>query len=207
MHPNPEFRALSAQQCLAIAKNRGFGILALNGDGAGPLLSHLPFHLSADGTYAELHLVRSNPIARLGDGPWPAALAVSGPDGYISPDWYGLEDQVPTWNYVAVHLRGELTARPESELPAMLARLSKHFEGALAPKLPWRMDKLSTAQADRLMRIIRPFRLAIQSIEGTCKLNQNKPEKARLGAAKGVAAGTPGHETAALAEMMRIPPA
>jgi len=60
------------------------------------------------------HLVRSNPIAQcLRAGERKAVLAVSGPDAYVSPDWYArMPDQVPTWNYVAVHLRG--TRRPNS---------------------------------------------------------------------------------------------
>jgi transcriptional regulator len=33
-------------------------------------------------------------------------IIVSGPDGYVSPDWYEMKDQVPTWNYVTVHLKG-----------------------------------------------------------------------------------------------------
>ena len=43
---------------------------------------------------AELHLARSNPIARA-SLPTPALIAVSGPDAYISPDWYGPHEQVP----------------------------------------------------------------------------------------------------------------
>lgn len=75
-----------------------------------PFLSHVPFLLSGDGSEARLHLVRSTPITRaLLTAPRAARIAVSGPDGYISPDWYGLADQVPTWNYVAVHLTARLT--------------------------------------------------------------------------------------------------
>jgi transcriptional regulator len=33
----------------------------------------------------------------------PSTLIVNGVDGYISPDWYGIDGQVPTWNYVTVH--------------------------------------------------------------------------------------------------------
>ena len=52
----------------------------------GPLVSHVPF-LLGEGE-AEMHLVRSNPLARaLAAGPLPALLAVTGPDGYVSPDW------------------------------------------------------------------------------------------------------------------------
>ena len=108
MHPNSAFRQTSAAANLAFARARGFGMLTLNGP-EGPLAAHVPFLIDAEGTALDLHLARSNPIAR---APLPASalMAVSGPDAYISPDWYGVADQVPTWNYVAVHLRGTLAA-------------------------------------------------------------------------------------------------
>ena len=116
MHPNPAFRKAEDAQNIEFARDRAFGVLAINADG-GPLMSHIPFQLSEDGTYLEAHLVRSNPILRaLVDGPLEAVIAVSGADAYISPDWYGVADQVPTWNYVAVHLRGSLRALPQEEL-------------------------------------------------------------------------------------------
>jgi transcriptional regulator len=60
MHPNPAFRGDPAETNLAFARTRGFGTLCLNGP-EGPMLSHVPFVLNADGTEAEMHLVRSNP--------------------------------------------------------------------------------------------------------------------------------------------------
>ena len=98
-----------------VREGTGFGVLAVgNGEADVPLLSHVPFIVAEDGAAVHAHLVRANPIARLlAAGERPAVLAVSGPDGYVSPDWYGAEpDQVPTWNYVAVHLRGTLRLRP-----------------------------------------------------------------------------------------------
>jgi len=44
--------------------------------------------------------------------PASAVLIVSGRDAHVSPDRYGLPDQVPTWNKVAVHLRGHLHPQP-----------------------------------------------------------------------------------------------
>ena len=117
MHPNPVHRPATPERNLAFARERGFGVLAVAGDEGtgGPLLSHIPFLVAEGGGAVHAHLVRANPIARLlAAGERPAVLAVSGPDGYVSPDWYGPEpDQVPTWNYVAVHLRGTLRLRPE----------------------------------------------------------------------------------------------
>ena len=63
MHPNPIFHDADTALNLSFARERGFGMLALNAE-ATPLLSHVPFLLNAAGDRAELHLVRSNPIAR-----------------------------------------------------------------------------------------------------------------------------------------------
>ena len=66
MHPNPVFHDADAARNLAFARDRGFGVLAMNAP-EGPLISHVPFVLSGDGASVALHLVRSNPIARLLD--------------------------------------------------------------------------------------------------------------------------------------------
>lgn len=199
MHPNPAFRGEPRERHLAFARSRAFGTLAVNGD-QGPLLSHVPFLLNEDGSEAHLHLVRSNPIARLDPG--PAVIAVSGPDGYVSPDWYGVADQVPTWNYVAVHLRGRLEPLPAETMHDLLDRQSAHFETMLAPKRPWTTDKMSEGVMERMMRAILPFRLLIDSVDGTWKLGQNKDAAVRRAAAERIGDGT-GHELAALSDLMR----
>jgi len=202
MHPNPAFRQMPNDRNLAFARARGFGILMVNGTD-GPLAAHIPFVLAKDGGHADLHLVRSNPVARALTDPVPAILALSGADGYISPDWYGLDDQVPTWNYVAVHLRGVLTARPTDELPDHLDDLSAEFENRLLPKPPWLTGKLSADVLTRFLRMIVPCRLTISDVQGTWKLGQNKPQAARRAAARGVSASGIGCDTATLAGLMR----
>lgn len=187
MHPNPAFRQTPTAGNLAFARSRGFGLLTVNG-AEGPLAAHVPFLLSADGTTADLHLSRSNPIARA-VLPAPALLAVPGPDAYVSPDWYGLDDQVPTWNYVAVHLRGTLAPLPAETLRPHLDALSEAFETRLLPKPPWRSAKMTPGAMERMMRMILPFRLTVTTVDGTWKLNQNKPEAARHAAAAQLDAG------------------
>ena len=108
MHPNPSFRNTLDGHGWELVSQTSFGTLVQSTSGL-PLISHVPFLLSACQSYIELHLVRSNPMARVEVGEAvPTTLIVNGPDGYISPDWYRIDDQVPTWNYVAVHLTGQL---------------------------------------------------------------------------------------------------
>ncbi len=200
MHPNPAFRKTEIARAVAFARSRSFGILSVNGD-AGPIAAHIPFDLTEDGSMAFLHLARSNPIIRAGL-PMPALIAVSGPDAYISPDWYGTPDQVPTWNYIAVHLRGTLTALPPESLRDHLDSVSAHMEAMVPGKRPWTTAKMTPDVMDRMMRMILPFRLDITAVESTWKLNQNKTADQRAGAARGIA-GTPlGLSAAAIAQML-----
>ena len=199
MHPNPAFRCLPETRHLAFARDRAFGVLSVNGADS-PLLSHVPFLLSDDGSEVDFHLLRSNPIARAGGG--RAVIAVSGPDGYVSPDWYGIDDQVPTWNYLAVHLRGRIEPLPDDALRDMLDRQSAFYEAQLAQKSPWTTGKMTPEVLDRMMRAIKPFRLQIDKVEGTWKLNQNKDDAVRLAAAEQIAKGM-GQELKALSRLMR----
>ena len=204
MHPNPTFHIATRDENLAFARERGFGMLALSSDGA-PHLSHVPFIVSEDGTSAELHLARSSATARATKETRPATLAVTGPDGYISPDWYDMPDQVPTWNYVAVHLSGRLVPLPDDALRDQLDRLSEAFETRLLPKPVWQSDKMDAGALARLLRMIRPFRFEIEDVQGTWKFSQNKPGAARLGAASHVAGSGIGSDLALLSGLMQAP--
>ena len=206
MHPSPLFRQASREANLTFARERGFGVLAVGaGDAGGPLLSHIPFLLAEGGGTVHAHLARPNPILRcLAEGERPAVLAVGGPDGYISPDWYESDPGlVPTWNYVAVHLRGRLRLRPEETLRDHLDALAAQFERQLHPKPPWRISKVPERQLKALMRAILPGELQVESVDGTWKLNQNRPDTARLAAAGHMEASGLGMETALLAGLMR----
>ena len=200
MHPNPAFRQEPDVLNLHLARMRGFGMLCLNGPEA-PLLAHVPFVLDDTATVAELHLVRSNPIAQACTAPCPAVIAVNGPDGYVSPDWYGDPGQVPTWNYVAVHLRGRLCPADPATMRAHLDRVSAWFEERL-PKTPWTPAKMDPEALARMMRMILPFRFEIARVDGTWKLNQNKTEAAREGAATALRHSPIGHEVETLASLM-----
>ena len=134
-----------------------------------------------------------------------AVIAVSGPDSYISPDWYDTPNLVPTWNYVAVHLRGTLTQLTAEDLRASIDRLAAEFETRLEPKTPWTNDKMPPEALAKMMRMIVPFRFDITQVDGTWKLGQNKPDAARKSAAKHVQAYGIGQETALLAALMQAP--
>jgi transcriptional regulator len=146
------------------------------------------------------HASRSNAIIA-GGLPARAVLAVLDDDSYVSPDWYEMADQVPTWNYIAVHLRGELVPLPPAALEPHLNALSDNFESRLLPKPVWRTSKMSEGVMERMVRMILPFRLNITAVAGTWKLGQNKPTAARQGVIAALEARGPAF--AGLAQRMR----
>jgi transcriptional regulator len=202
MHPNPAFRKESETRALGFARARSFGAMTAVGS-EGVLAAHIPFVL--EGRMLAAHIVRSNPLARhLRDGAKPALMIVSGPDGYISPDWYGEPDRVPTWNYVAVHLRGSLRLIEEDRLLAHLDRLSANFEERLLPKKPWKTGKMTPDVLEKMLRQIVPVEFDIEHVDSTFKFGQNRGAELMRGAVAGLeAGGTPGSETLALAALMR----
>lgn len=204
MHPNPIYRRTPEARALALVRHRAFGQLTINGPD-GLLAAQIPVLLSEDATTLDLHLVRSNPIARTLDNPQPALLCVMGPDGYVSPDWYGADDQVPTWNYAAVQLRGTLEMLDHATMHDMLDRQSAHFETQI-DKAPWTTAKMTPEVLKKMMRQIVPCRMTITDMQSTFKLNQNKPDDVRLRAADAMAHSRIGMDTAALADLMRDPP-
>lgn len=205
MHPNQAFRKAEREQNVAFARQEAFGTLTLANEDR-LLHSHIPFLLNEKGTEVELHLVRSNPIVRAVNEPTTTSICVVGPHAYISPDWYGIDDQVPTWNYVAVHLRGKLERLEDDALLGVLERLSNHMEKTLAPKPIWTIEKMDREALAKMMRMIVPFKVKIETIEGTWKLGQNKTESARLGAADGLSE-LDDATSQIIAKLMRNPPA
>ncbi|MEM6676500.1 MAG: FMN-binding negative transcriptional regulator, partial [Pseudomonadota bacterium] len=75
------------------------------------------------------------------------------------------------------------------------------------PKPPWTAAKMQPETLERMMRSITPIVFAVERVESTVKLNQNRSPHARAGAAAAIAAGgTPGMETGTIAARMRAVP-
>jgi transcriptional regulator len=204
MHPNPTFHSIDHAKDIAFVRDRAFGTLVMNADPV-PHIAHVPVLLSEDGSEVLIHLVRSNPIARALNVPSLARIVVTGPDAYISPDWYGIQDQVPTWNYVAVQITGRLERLPQEEMRRVLDTQSAFYEDRLAPKMPWTSGKMTPEVLDKMMRMIVPCRMHVNDIAATWKLGQNKDEAARLHAASQVEGGI-GTDLEQLAKLMMTPP-
>lgn len=185
MHPNHAFHWNDRDAMRALVREVAFGAL-FAGTPDGPRVVHLPVVWLDDATLG-LHVARGNGIARWLDDA-VALFVVQGPEGYVSPDWYGEGPAgVPTWNYVTVELEGVLRKMDRGGLRAQIEQLGAEQEARLT-KDPWTLDKVAPRAVEAMLGEITGYRLEITGWRGTLKLGQNKSQGARLGAADGLAA-------------------
>jgi transcriptional regulator len=172
MHPAPAFREVDPARVEALIAARGLA-LVIGATGAGVRVAHAPVLLAAG--RLRFHLSAANALCTaLNDGATALAV-VSGPDAYVSPDWYEAADQVPTWNYVSAEAEGPVRRLDRDQTIALLDDLSARFEARLAPKPAWTRAKLSPRTFEALLAGIVGFEMRIERLEGVSKLSQNKP--------------------------------
>jgi transcriptional regulator len=176
MHPNRKFHIHDREAMTALVRELGFGVLFVPTPG-GPRSVHVPVLI--DGDRLRFHVSRGNAVhSTLLDGA-RALFVATGPHAYISPEWYGLEDRVPTWNYVAVELGGPVRLLEPGDLVRLLDDMSDEQEARLAPKPPWTRSKMSEGRFEGLLKAISGFEMEVAEWRGTAKVDQDKPDEVR----------------------------
>lgn len=108
----------------------------------------------------------------------PAVLALfTGAHTYVSGSWYeGNPHQASTWNYIAIHARGNIKFLDDDALVELLKKLSLHFENN-NPDSSTVYDNLPTEYREKLSKAILAFEIEITELENVFKLSQNRDEK------------------------------
>lgn len=153
----------------------GFAILVNQTDGK-LWATHTPLILetNADGKQILVgHISKANPQAESFKSNDDVLAIFSGAHTYISSSWYDHEN-VPTWNYLAVHVYGKVTVYNHEEAVNFLKKLVDKYEAK--SEKPIRVENLSE-KTMREARGIIAFEIEITSIEAQKKLSQNRDDK------------------------------
>jgi transcriptional regulator len=105
----------------------------------------------------------------------PNALCIfTGPHSYVSASLYTNQQTASTWNYMSVHVRGEIKFLGDEKLMKMLEELTGHFEEARSPSS---YGHLPVDYVEKLSKAIIGFEIEAKEIEGIFKLSQNRDQK------------------------------
>lgn len=135
--------------------------------------SHIPMlrRTIAGKMYITSHLAKENEQVKAIEQELNDVLAIfQGPHAYVSSSWYKSEN-VPTWNYQAVHVYGKLLTVTKEQLIDDLTLLLEKFEQGRERAVLW--DALSEATKRQVDGIVG-FRLRVEKIEAVSKLSQNR---------------------------------
>ncbi len=142
-----------------------------------PRATHLPFVIEEENEKIILHshIAKDNP--QWTDFANSLCLVVfSNPNAYISPSLYEKNDNVPTWNYIAVHASGNaLILDSEAEKIELLERMIQTYE----PEYFEQWKTVSERYKSNLFPDLVAFKIHVSQLECKEKLSQNKSKKER----------------------------
>jgi transcriptional regulator len=137
-----------------------------------PYATHLPLILKKEEKALYGHFARPN-------GQWKdienqsVLVVFQGPHCYISPSWYEINDAVPTWNYVSIHLYGKVEIiEDEKVIFDSLNDMVKKYE---KPASPYNLNNVDSKYVEGMSKGIVAFKITINKIEAKAKLSQNHP--------------------------------
>lgn len=108
-----------------------------------------------------------------------ALLVFSGPSCYVSASWYSNPQIGSTYNYMSVHIGGEINFMSDDELVQLMRKFTLKFEGGNTQS-PTTYDNLPDTFLSKMMPAIVGFEIRADKIENVFKLSQNRDEKSYL---------------------------
>ncbi|MBF2028918.1 MAG: FMN-binding negative transcriptional regulator [Oscillatoriales cyanobacterium C42_A2020_001] len=171
------FREEDLDKLIAFMQSHSFAAL-VSIQNQIPVVSHIPLAVTRhDNNVVKLtgHLAKANPQ-------WQAfqeseSLAVfTGSHAYISPSLYEKRENVPTWNYIAVHAYGRPEIITLNDAPEQMNQMIDAMMDTYSADYKAQWQSLSHTYREGMMHGIVGFEMVVTRLEGKYKLSQNRSE-------------------------------
>lgn len=169
------FKNNNTNEVKGFIEHNSFGILICQGENK-ILASHIPLELSTNDVGEDVlygHISRGNEQWKNFESNKDVLAIFPGQHTYISSSWYDHEN-VPTWNYIAVHVYGTIKIIEGNLLLNSLKRLVNKYEKLSTN--PVSVEKMSEKFLANELKGIVGFEIKISEIEAAYKLSQNRDE-------------------------------
>ena len=167
------YREEDREKILSFLKSNNFPALVSTHEGR-LTATHLPVEMleSPDGSLTiHGHLSRANPQWKSLEGQ-EALLMFQGPHTYISPRWYN-HVNVPTWNYINVHVYGTVKILDGEAFRSLLRNLIHLHEAGTG----YSLDGLPADFVEKEMRGAVGFSMEVTRLDAASKLSQNRDDE------------------------------
>ena len=147
---------------------------------SGLVADHIPLFYEENKLIG--HVAKANPLWQT---PVQTEILVifQGANAYISPSWYATKQSthkvVPTWNYTAVHVYGQIKPITDSQRNLeIVQKLTSMHEKNLAQ--PWSVQDAPADYIEKMLNAIIGIEISIAKIEAKWKVSQNQPLENQL---------------------------
>lgn len=156
-------------------KKNAFATLVSQVEGK-PWATHLPFVLSQNKQGEAVlsgHIAKANSQWKNISEQDEVLVIFQGPHAYISSSWYNHEN-VPTWNYLAVHVYGKVRIIEGEELIDHLKSLVDTYESGRPKRVS--VETMSEAYLQSQVRALVGMEIHITDVRASAKLSQNRDD-------------------------------
>lgn len=174
MYVPRHFNVTDVEEIRGFIRKNSFGTIVSTEEGK-PIATHIPLelHKQGDDYYVTGHMAYANRQWKtFANGNDHVLIMFQGPHAYVSSTWYK-DENVPTWNYQAVHVYGIAQIMNEEELEEDLRLLLQEYEHHRESPVLW--ENLS-AQTKKQIKGIVGFKIKVEEVQAQYKLSQNRTD-------------------------------
>lgn len=175
MYIHPRNNWEDEPEIIEFLKKNAFVTLVSQVEGR-PWATHLPIVLDKNSSGEPVlhgHLAKANLQWKSIPENGEVLVIFQGPHAYISSSWYNHEN-VPTWNYLAVHVYGKIRIIEGEELMHHLKTLVDVYEHERPNRV--HVETMSPAYVESQVRALVGLEIKIEEVQASAKLSQNRDD-------------------------------
>ena len=177
MRPNPDYSMTDEAEVADLLRRFPWCAIVSHVPGRGIVVSHYPVMVDEEAKGLTVFGHVGKPDQKIHElGQHELTIIVEGPQGYVSPGWYGVSPAVPTWNFVVAHLTGTPTVVSQEENLRLMDVLVNHFEDHTDEPARLHASAANTEYAERIIGGTVAFRMKVERFEAKRKMSQDKPD-------------------------------
>jgi transcriptional regulator len=178
MYNLPYFKEKDQQVVLDFIHQHPFAFMAGCDEAGKPVATQVPVFIEEREArlFMTGHMMRQTDHHKAFEKSPDVLCVFTGPHTYVSASWYSDPHQASTWNYMSVHVKGQLRFLDEEGLINVLKKTTLHFEAGNTHS-PTAFDNLDKEYTSRLMKAIIAFEIEVEAIENVFKLSQNRDKE------------------------------
>ena len=178
MYNLPYYKEKDQQVVLDFIHQHPFAFIAGCDENNKPVATQIPVFIEErEGKlYMTGHMMKGTDHHKAFEKNGAVLCVFTGHHTYVSATWYSNPQQASTWNYMSVHVKGQLRFLDEQGLVDVLRKTSLHFENNNSHSST-AFDNLPEEYTSRLMKAIVAFEVEVESMDHVFKLSQNRDKE------------------------------